>query len=547
MKTTFLKTCCVVVALLCATSTLNAQISHGGAPMFNHSKAAVKTSQLPGIDNDVYLQEDVNMVKGSSPLRVGVMQDVNISNITDGELTTLANGTRVWRMAVNSPNAQFLSLTFSTFDIPEGAQLFVYDASGDFVLGAFTRANTLQGNKFYTQAVPGSKAIIEYIEPSTVAGQGRLVLSRVCHGYKNIFQSMNEDLKGQLGDAEGTCHINVKCAVADDWRDQIRSVVALQIIAGEYSFMCSGSLINNTAQDRTPYVLSAYHCQDLSEYNVTVEGWVTYFNYQTSQCSNNAGPCNNSITGATILAKNSSNGGSDFLLLRLNDTVPASFKPYYSGWDRSSNSSPTVGTCIHHPGGDFKKISFPQSITRASGSYTRFWNVSWFTGTNNKGVTEQGSSGSPLFNGEKRIIGQLFAGSSACDNLSGTDLYGRVYSSWTGAGSSESRLKDWLDPAGTNVETLDGLNYQTLAIDDVETTTIKIFPNPSHGMVYLDVNDLGMANYKVFDLNGRCVKEGRTVLTTTNQALNLTSLPAGAYSLVLYTSANTYSQTIIIK
>ena len=58
--------------------------------------------------------------------------------------------------------------------------------------------------------------------------------------------------------------------------------------------------------------------------------------------------------------------------------------------------------------------------------------------------------------------------------------------------------------------------------------------------------ELGDANYKVFDLNGRCVYEGRTVLTTTTQTLNLSSLSNGTYRLVLYTSGNSYSQTIVI-
>lgn len=523
----------------------NAQISQGGAPMFNHAKDGVKVAVLPAVDNQKYLDEDMNSTKGSA-LRIGVNQKTKINNIENGTITTLADGTRVWRMTVNSPKAQFLMINFSNFDIPEGAELFIYDASGEFVLGGFTKVNTLEGNKFYTQAIPGESATIEYREPAAVAGQGRLEIDEVTHGYKEIFNNMFP--KGPLGDAEGTCHINVKCSAANDWRDEIRSVVCYQLTAGPYVFSCSGSLINNTNQDRTPYVLSAHHCQDLGQYG-TISRWVTYFNYQTSNCNNNSGPCNQSMVGADILAMKSGNGGSDFMLFRLKNNVPDSYKPYYSGWDRSSGNS-SLGCCIHHPGGDFKKISFPRLIEKGTGSNNKLWVVYWYTGAQNQGVTEQGSSGSPLYNAEHRIVGQLYAGTSACDNMGGYDVYGRMYNSWTGGNSVDTRLKDWLDPTGSNVEVLDGLDYKDpdpVAIDEVNARQLKIYPNPSTGMFHIDVDELGMANYKVFDLTGRCIMEGRTVLTATQQSINLTSLKAGVYRLVLYTASNSYGETVVIK
>ena len=184
-------------------------------------------------------------------------------------------------------------------------------------------------------------------------------------------------------------------------------------------------------------------------------------------------------------------------------------------------------------------------------AYKRFLIVNWFTGSANKGVTEQGSSGSPLFNADKRIVGQLYAGESACNYMGGADLYGRVYSSWTGNNNDNGSLKPWLDPDDTGISTLDGLDYnETVGIDSPEEATARaltVYPNPSNGMVWFDVDALGMANYKVFDLNGRCVKEGSTVLTSTSQAVNLTSLPSGSYLLQLHTATRSYSATVVIK
>lgn len=523
--------------------SVNAQISHGGAPLFNKTKVAVEQITLPKVDNTGLLAEDMSTSKGSA-MRVAVLQEVNICNLNQGTVTRMADGTQVWRLSISSPGATHMALYFSHFDIPEGAQLFVYDAEGEFVIGSFTRENATEENTFHTQVIPGSNIIVEYVEPAQVAGQGRLTINRVQHGYKELSMFNGESTKGHHGDAEGSCHINVRCPEGDDWRDQIRATVCYQVMAGPYVFSCTGTLVNNTAQDRAPLILSAHHCQDLSQYG-TISGWTFYFNYETNSCTATNGSAGRSLTGCDILAKYSGDSGSDMLLLRLKSNIPDSYKVYYAGWDRTP-SNPSVGIAIHHPGGDFKKLSFPRSVASAG---SQFHEVAWYTGSDNKGVTEQGSSGSALFNANKQVVGQLYAGSSACNYTNGTDYYGKLSKSWNGGGNATSRVKDYLDPTGSNVMTLDGINYtdEVVSISEVNAKEMTIYPNPSSGMIYINLEDLGMANYKVFDLSGRCVIEGNTVLTTTAQAINLKSLAKGAYRLVVYTSDRAYSSNIILQ
>lgn len=542
------------LGLLFANNAM-AQVSHGGEPLFNRSTAKVASPDLsmPMLDNEVYINEDLNAVKGAGPMRIGIMQETHLAVLDEAKAIKDGEGTH-YLMSVTSPGATFVSLHFSQFQLAEGSQVFFYDESGEFVLGSFIANDVLDDGTFYTQSIPGSTAFIEYNVPAGIE-PGTIVIDAVCHGYKDIFRSMAatyrdnaETLKGAHGDAEGSCHINVVCPDGDDWRNQIRSVVALEIIAGGGAYMCSGALINNVRQDKTPYVLSAYHCQDL---DATITRFTAYFLYETLTCNGSMGPSNNSVIGADIMAKYSYSYGSDFLLLRLRDTVPNKYKPYFAGWDHTNTASATPGVGIHHPGGDFKKISFPKTIKRLTGSYNKFWEVAWYTGSQNKGVTEQGSSGSPLFNSDKRIIGQLYAGSSACNNMSGTDLYGRLFSSWNGDYTEATSLKSWLDPDDTGVTTLDGLNYkpEPVSIDSPEETSnnLNVYPNPSNGVVHFDVNALGAANYKVFDATGRCVKEGSTILTSTVQAIDLRPLPKGNYIMQLHTSSRSYTATVIIK
>lgn len=546
----------IAIVTLLFAGKASAQISHGGTPLFNHSQSKVMAEgiYLSSLNNQVFLDEDLRMERGASPMRIGVFQECDVDVLSDAKVVKDAEGQH-FIMSVSSPNASFMSLVFDRYELPDGAELFVYDRSGDFVLGSFNASDALDDGTFQTQSIPGDLVFVEYNVPAGIE-PGMLHIDRVCHGYKDIFktiESVYDDaeaaLKGAHGIAEGNCHINVVCPDGDDWRDQIRSVVAIEIRTNGGSYMCSGALINNTRQDKTPYVLSAYHCQEEDEIG-PITNFITYFGYQTTTCEGNSGPSNRSISGAERVAKYTYNGGSDFLLLRLNRDVPQSYNPYYAGWDRQNVASHSAGIAIHHPGGDYKKLSFPKTITRGTGQFSKFYIVGWYTGTQNKGTTEQGSSGSPIFNSDKRIVGQLYAGRSACDNTSGVDYYGRLFSSWVGNSNETGCLSVWLDPDGTGVNTLDGLDGNSVGIDVAEKTqfqSLKVYPNPSEGHIRFDVDALGDANYKVFDMNGRCVREGRTVLTVTAQAVDLSMLPKGSYVLQLFTSTHRYSTTVIIK
>src|SRR5690606_25999098 len=130
----------------------------------------------------------------------------------------------------------------------------------------------------------------------------------------------------------------------------IRSV-AMIIVNGNAS--CTGQLINNCANDGTPYFLTARHCAQFLNFNVT--NWVYRFNWESPICNENLnGPTNQTVSGSTLLVHDEA---TDVMLLELNTTPPASYDVFYSGWNRSSTPATNV-TAIHHPSGDIKKISF---------------------------------------------------------------------------------------------------------------------------------------------------------------------------------------------
>jgi len=79
---------------------------------------------------------------------------------------------------------------------------------------------------------------------------------------------------------------------------------------------------------------------------------------------------------------------------------------------------------------------------------TAVWSVNW-----SQGVTEDGSSGSPLFDQNHHVVGNLSGGFSSCGNPTAVDYYGRLAVGWAGDSGVSAQLKAHLDPhaAGTTV------------------------------------------------------------------------------------------------
>ncbi len=289
--------------------------------------------------------------------------------------------------------------------------------------------------------------------------------------------------------AAGDCQVNAICPASIN-SELSAATTRILWVNGNLAGWCSGTIVNNTAGDFKPYILSAEHCALAGGTIVPpndLNRWVFFFNYRNKSC---LGPNKESdlpsqqIIGATIRARSDDNGGdfgSDFLLLELDQNIPDSFSPYFAGWNRSGLLS-SQGDCFHHPAGDAQMLS----IYREKPSLSSFGgrvlnthlNVFWQENTYGFGTTEGGSSGSSLLDSDGLIIGTLTGGSSSCQQTELSDLYGRFAYSWKSNGSEPSRqLAPWLDPLNRNNLRLKGLNYG----DSISSNTlgnISLFPNP---------------------------------------------------------------------
>ena len=450
----------ILISFLAFSNALG-QINFGGEPTFMVNSESINSTkiELPAINREALAAEDAVTDKIKDiPWRFGVENEVNITPSTHGYWTTEGDE-NVWRVAITGEDATCISLRFSEFNLEKGAYLFIWSPITNQFIGRFDHRNVKEWGGLATGVITGPEVIVELHQPISRGLTAPITIDQAVYGYRSLL-SYAEDVaaqfRGPFGNS-GACNINVNCPEGAPWQTESRSVAI--IVEGGWG-ACTGALINNTANDGTPYFLTANHCLG------NPGNWVFYFNHESATCNGTTGPTNQSVSGATTLV---SNGSSDFALLELSSVPPASFNVQYAGFDASGNT-PESAVGIHHPGGDIKKICFEEDspyATNAAGAAV------WYINQWEDGVTEPGSSGSPLFDHNHRIIGQLYGGAAACNgsvNNGQHDYYGRLDVSW-GNGASQ-----YLDPTGGNTMVWDGYPDGAVSYDNDAGVSISGAP-----------------------------------------------------------------------
>jgi len=368
-----------------------------------------------------------------------------------------------------------------------------------------------------------------------------------------IFKKLKSSFGGNdYGDA-ADCQVNAICPAATNTEPSAATTRILWI-NGNIAGWCTGSLINNTAGDFKPYVLSAEHCALAGSLVSTndLNRWVFFFNYLNPNCEEPNQESNlpqQQLSGASIRARSNDNGGdsgSDFLLLELNEEIPESFQAYFAGWNRSGILS-SKGDCFHHPAGDAQKLSTYRerpSLSSFGGNVPNtHLNVFWQENAFGFGTTEGGSSGSALLDEDGLIIGSLTGGSSSCQQTELSDLFGRFAYSWINNGESpERQLAPWLDPLQLNNLRLQGIAKGDSVIYN-SLNTISFFPNPvKDGLAEIKgFTDLQKpVQIALFSFAGTKLQEKRTTpFANGTIPLNLEELQGGLYILQIRQADNT--------
>lgn len=454
------------------------QISEGGLPpSFQYPSPGLrsegKTIRIPvGFSVEDLKTVDAWQVSLGAPLRVSTLIDTDLSLMRSGIPVTLPDGQTVRQLRIQAEGAIALMLYYNDFYIPEGGRLFIYNADQSQVLGAYTSQTHPAGGPFATEFVAGDDLILEYV-PAPSGTEPRIEIEQIGYGYNHL--SVSSALRADDSETSGPCMVNINCEEGEAWQEQKKGVCRIVEKIGKNGFLCSGSLVNNTAQDMKPYILSAFHCTEDFKSNTAASTsdfrqWVFYFHYERSRCDNSSPVyAAKTMVGCTKVAFTPIDKGSDGLLLLLNQHIPSSYQVFFNGWDRT-NRKATSGVGIHHPAGDYMKIStygnqpvetttWVNSDTHEQGAVDAHWNMIFDQTANGHAVTEGGSSGSPLFNQNKLITGTLSGGNSSCDEPDGINLYGKLFYHWDKYSQADSNRMDiWLDPLRSGVRSLNGLS-----------------------------------------------------------------------------------------
>lgn len=234
-----------------------------------------------------------------------------------------------------------------------------------------------------------------------------------------------------VGDSD-YCERDIVCRTSPpaNFRSTANAVARMVFTKGGSSYLCTGTLLNNSNSPRKHMFWTANHCISTQSVANTLQ---TYWFYEVTTCDGSTvSSAARTLTGGAYLRHN--NNARDTALLELKTAPPAG--AVYAGWNSAAISATnTAIEGIHHPAGDVKKYSLG-TVTLLSGNIDGkgpFYRVRWSTG-----VTEGGSSGSGLFtvsNGSYQLRGGLYGGLSYCSAPTDPDYYSRfadVYSSISG-------------------------------------------------------------------------------------------------------------------
>jgi len=368
--------------------------------------AIMPTQELPQLDITRYVEEDA---VATGALREGIVRDFEGFDIAMGEWIQVPGGGVLWVLDVKLPGAFGVRPHLSAMNLPEGAEMVVYDPNIPTNLpDPYLGRGPIGDGQFWAWTCWSDTARIEVYYPPAVADQAfntNFVIDKVGHMYRNpatgTVSAWNEN---ELG-----CHQDVSCF--GGWNDVRNCVGRMSFQIGAGFFECSGAMMNNTSSDLTPYFMTARHC--LEDNSQALSSLEVYWFFQTALC-NGVPPSIGSVPRSTRSTYVLTTAATDMSMVMIEGVVPRNL-----WWTGSSlqtgvaNGTQVVG--IHHPDGTFKRLS-NGPITTDSAScnatgLTQGMIVTWAGG-----VTERGSSGSPLFLTNGAMVGVDSCGFSSCSD-----------------------------------------------------------------------------------------------------------------------------------
>ena len=509
------------IVFLFTTDLLIGQLEREGTPVsWNIGENFVSHSiwkTIPALDFDALLDEDRGQEDKSVPYRFALAEDVDYSPDNSGKWSNLQNGDRIWVLGLDCQNALAVGLTFGHLELPRGGRMYIYSEDHRDFIGPFSSAdNTTM--PVGTPPVAGSRIIIEYYEPYAFRGYGEFSLRSVARSYRNIRDFSDSEESECFEFLDGTQFSN-------DVTNASSSVLMMIVENGQR--IATSTLINNTSNDGTPYVMTS-----VNALLGLPSSWVFLFDVTRNRCFGANSNCTSSaICGAHVLETNADLG---LALLKLRNEPRNNWRAYYSGWRLGTSEMSSDYICLQH------SLGLPQSYVTYSGSFADGENHGLPTKVLNsslQGSTFQGAIGSPLFDDDMNLIGMYVGGNSNC-SATGDDHFVMISSNWT-------ELDEYLDPFAFHFDRLEGL-YPTTEEPGTPTKELNVFffPNPTQERIYVQ-NDSEdpVSRIIIRDAGGRLVRDIHPKVPT----VDLENLPMGFYTITFIVGNQVSNQSLLIR
>ena len=443
------------------------------------------------------------------------------------------------QMAITSPDAAALRVAIDLAGAPPDVQMVFFGSKDPSRLVGPVRVADIADRSapWWSPVTEGETQTVEFFAPGAGDPRGLPIravkVSHLFTGPSSRFDKATLPADGCTGpNCSGSCNVDLACSPLDTsaaFQNAANAVAMMVFNDAGATFLCTGTLLSDTdASTQIPWFYTANHCFDNdkapfktpTQMQTVANTLETDWFYQSTSC--NSGVESNTfrplVNGATYIF---SNAVSDVLFLKLNGTPPPG--AFFAGWDPNVMGAHTAVVDVHHPSGDFKKVSqgsvlgftTPNAGPPTSSGTNQYIGVQWSSGT-----TEGGSSGSPLLTAgvaggvsQYFLRGGLLGGAASCDDRTGADMFSRLDLAYPS-------LAPYLNPPNAPIADFTDLWYDPS--DD--GWGLNIVQHPSHNL---------FAVWYTYGPDGRdtwYVMPGGTWSSSTSFSGTLLSVAAPAYN-----------------